>query len=237
MLESSAQPSGNPGSGYWLNFSPNPLDVLHDFCGAHAIGGAVCPNCNKPFTRLLSLYAKDRRLSFDATRHSVVHLLYCWTCSIPFGDFSYRVDADGAIEVLQVPPRQPQSEFGLKGPYDGYTGVFPHLQIALQALTVEEQNKLLARRSDDFGDDDADDNLYSARHQVGGHPFINNPASVSCPVCSIEMPLLAAVCDDATGNDPFGVDPENSFVGNGGVQMVFHFCRACSVMSAYHSCD
>jgi hypothetical protein len=61
--------------------------------------------------------------------------------------------------------------------------------------------------------------------------------SISCPVCSTEMPLLAAICDDATGNDPFGVEVENSFVGNGGVQMIFHLCRECSVVSAYHSCD
>jgi hypothetical protein len=168
----------------------------------------------------------------------VVHLLYCWTCSIPFGDFSYRVEADGSISLLQVPARQPESEFGLSGPYDGYIGVFPHRYVALRPLTVDEQNKLAVRLSGNFDDDSEDEyDLYSARHQVGGQPFIDNPTSISCPVCSKEIPLLAAICDDATGNDPFGIKPEYSFAGNGGVQIVFHFCRVCSVISAYHSCD
>lgn len=235
MLESNAQPKGNPDSGYWLSSSPNPTDILHDFCGTHAIEGAGCPNCNRPFIRLLSLYGKDGRLNFDAVRHSVVHLLYCWTCSVPFGEFSYKVDADGSVEVLQVPPRQPGVEFGLEGPYDEYIGVFPLRQVALQSITADEENKLLARQSSDS--DDGDDDLYSPRHQVGGYPFIYNPSKTFCPSCSTEMPLLATICDDATGNDPFGVEPENSFTGNGGVQMVFHFCRACSVVSVYHSCE
>ncbi len=186
--------------------------------------------------RLLSLHAKDVRLNFDVVRHPVVHLLYCWTCSVPFGEFSYRVGGDGTIELLQVAPRQPTMEFGSEGPYDGYTGVFPYRQVGLQQQTADEQRMLTARQSDDSDGDD-DDELFSPRHQVGGYPLIYNPGKVFCPVCSVEMPLLAAICDDATGNDPFGVEPEHSFAGNGGVQMLFHFCRGCSVVSAYHSCD
>jgi len=125
-------------------------------------------------------------------------------------------------------------EFGSDGPYEAYTGVFPHRNVTLQRLAADEENKLRARLSGEF---DEDDDLFSPRHQVGGSPFIDNPTNISCPVCSTEMPLLAAICDDATGNNPFGVEVANSFVGNGGVQMIFHLCRECSVVGAYHSCD
>jgi hypothetical protein len=118
MIENNAQSKGTPEVGHWLNFSPNTTDILHDFCGPHDIAGALCPNCNKPLMRLLSLYAKDERLGFDPVRQAVVHLLYCWTCSVPFGEFSYKVGSDGSVEVLQVPPRQPEMEFGQEGPYE-----------------------------------------------------------------------------------------------------------------------
>jgi hypothetical protein len=102
-------------------------------------------------------------------------------------------------------------------------------------MKANEQKKLLARQSSDSDDDD--DDLFSPRHQVGGPPFIYNPSKTFCPLCSTEMPVLAAICDSAIGNDPFGVEQENSFTGNGGVQMLFQFCRDCSVVSAYQSCD
>jgi|HubBroStandDraft_4_1064222.scaffolds.fasta_scaffold01806_3 hypothetical protein len=235
MIENNAQSKGNPEVGNWLNFSANPTDTLHDFCGPHDIAGAHCPNCNKPLMRLLSLDAKDERLRFDPVRQPVVHLLYCWTCSIPFGEFTYKVTSDGSVELLQVPPRKPEMEFGQEGPYEGYTGVFPHRQVSLQPLTADEEKQLRARVVDDF--DDGDEDLFTPRHQVGGYPFIYNPSKTSCPLCSSEMPLLAAICDSSIGNDAFGIEPENSFTGNGGVQMLFQFCRDCSVVSAYQSCD
>jgi hypothetical protein len=233
MLEYNARSEGNPGWGHKLNFSPSETEVLHDFCGSHSISGADCPNCSKPLLRLLSLHAADEALNLDRVRHPIVHLLYCWTCSIPYGEFSYQVNADGSIKILEVPPRQPASEFGPDGPYDGYTGRFPARQVSLQPVSETEQQKLVARQAE--GADD-DDDVYD-NHQVGGYPFIFNPCKAYCPLCSKEMPLLAAISDNATGGEGFSDDPKDSFAGNSGVQMVFLFCRACSVVSAYHSCD
>jgi hypothetical protein len=204
---------------------------LHDFCGPHDIAGAFCPNCNKPLLRLLSLYARDGRLHINSDSTSVVHLLYCWTCSIPFGEFSYRLGADGSVELLKVPARY-EHEIGLKGPYGGYTGIFQNRRVSLQPMSTEGQERLERRFLTN-----SDGNDQSEWHQVGGYPAINNPSKTSCPLCSLDMPLLAAICDDATGNRPFQVSPQDSFTGNGGVQMVFHFCRNCSVVSAYHSSD
>jgi hypothetical protein len=135
MLEDNSRSNGNPEWGYKLNFSPAGSEVLHEFCGEHNISGAVCPNCDKPLLRPLSLDAKDPVLNFDEARHPIVHLLYCWTCSIPYGEFSYRIGEDGSVKILQVPPRKPDSEFGPEGPYDGYTGVFRNCHVALQPLS------------------------------------------------------------------------------------------------------
>ncbi len=233
MLEANVQSKGNPEWGYKLNFSPTPSELLHDFCGRHDINGAVCPNCNKPLLRLLSLSARDRALNFDDARHPVVHLLYCWTCSIPYGEFSYQINRDGSVEILEVPPRQPKAEFGPEGPYDGYTGLFPHRDVSLQPLSDTQQKELEARQRE--GAQDNFDAYFG--HQVGGYPFIYNPCKSFCPKCSNEMPVLAAICDSATGNDDFSNEPSETFTGNSGVQMVFQFCRDCSVVTAYHSCD
>jgi len=234
MSEHHSEPDSNPEHGYVLNFSPDANGVQHQFCGTHEIRGAACPNCNKPLLRILSLNAKDRVLNLDESKTPFVHLLYCWTCSIPYGDFSYRVNSDGSIEMLQIPERQPDSEFGLEGPYDGYTGLYPAQRVTLEPMKGVDDAKLAVARKE--GEYDSDD----PRHQIGGSPFIENPQTPACPICSKEIPLLAAICDDATGNDPWNRENHeeaNTFAGNGGVQMVFHFCRDCSVVSAYHSVD
>lgn len=233
MLEDSSQSKGNPEWGYKLEFSPSRSEVLHDFCGQHNISGADCPNCNKPLLRLLSLYAQDRILNFDDARHPIVHLLYCWTCSIPYGEFSYRIGFDGSVKILQVPPRKPDSEFGPDGPYDGYAGIFRHYHVALQPLSETAQHRLEARQA---ADADENDDAYFG-HQVGGYPFIYNPTKAFCPKCSKEMPVLAAICDKAAGNEDINAEQNETFTGNSGVQMVFLFCRDCSVVTAYHSCD
>jgi hypothetical protein len=230
------QPKGNPEWGYWLNFSPLPAEVQHDFCGTPEIAGATCPNCEKPLLRLLSLNAKDQKLNIEPAHNSVVHLLYCWTCTIPYGEFCYKVAKDGSVEILKLPSKHPQiQEFGPAGPYDGYTGIFPERQVSLQAMSESEQ-RILERRFA-TGLEDRRNEPPRGRHQIGGYPVIDNPSKTSCPICSEDMPLLAALCDDATGNQPFEIEPENSFAGDGSVQMIFHFCRNCSVVTAYHSCD
>jgi hypothetical protein len=77
---------------------------------------------------------------------------------------------------------------------------------------------------------DDDEDLFAPRRQVGGYPFIYNPSKTFCRVCSREMPVLAAIRDNTTGNDAFGVEAENSFTGNGGVQMLFQFSIRLPVM-------
>ena len=92
MTENADQALGIPEHGYWLDFSPGPDVTQHDFCGSHEIVGASCPNCNKPLLRILSLYTIDPVLRPELSETPVIHLLYCWTCSIPYDRFSYKVN-------------------------------------------------------------------------------------------------------------------------------------------------
>ena len=135
--------------------------------------------------------------------------------------------------MLEVPPPS-DGQFGLDGPYDGYSGQYALKRVALMALSKEEQGKQLAAQSDS---DLALEAFTDQKHQVGGYPVIANPQSVVCPACSKEAPFLALICDDASGNKPGEVPTENAFTDNPGVQVIFHFCRDCSVVSAYHSAD
>lgn len=231
------QPVGDPEWGYSLNFNPSPNEALHDFCGENDVAGGSCPNCARSLTKLLALHAKDPLLNLDRDRLSVVHLVYCWTCSIPFGEFSYKVEKDGSVTILSFPPRQPDAEHGLKGPYDGYTGIFPKIEISLKSIEAKDQMNLRQRWESNDREIDVPEGFDEPRHQVGGFPFIYNPIKTNCPECSRDMPLFVTICNDAHGNDPWRQPATETFVGNGGVQMVFHFCRKCSIVSAYSSSD
>jgi hypothetical protein len=230
------QTSGIPEQGYWLNFSPDANAIQHEFCGQPDIKGASCPNCMKPLLRILSLSAKDPVLTLDYAKTPTIHLLYCWTCSIPYGSFSYRMKQDGSIELLQVPEPMPGTEFGLEGPYEGYIGEFPLCHVSLLPQSDSEREKLKERWSSN-AEDETDDPVFEPRHQVGGYPFIYNPIKLNCPECTGAMKLLASICNDAAGNNPWQSEPSKTFVDNGGVQMFFQFCSNCSVISAAHSND
>jgi hypothetical protein len=135
------------------------------------------------------------------------------------------------VELLNVPPNH-ECAFGPDGPYDAYTGAYPLKKVGLIAPSGEEQHEEILAQSD------LDPALRLwPKHQIGGLPVILNPQSIACPACLKPSPFLAVICDDATGNQPGKVAARDSFVDNLGVQMVFHFCRECSVVTAYHSND
>jgi hypothetical protein len=169
--------------GHWLNFDPEPSETAHQFCGTNDTQGANCPTCFKPLLRILSLSAMDARLHIDPAQTEVIHLFYCWTCSIPYGIFSYRIKQDGTVELLEVPPTW-ESAFGPEGPYENYTGQFPLRKVGLRPLTEEEEQQQEAAQSDD----DLACDLMPQKHQIGGLPVIANPQQIICPVCSKASP-------------------------------------------------
>jgi len=227
--------NANPLGPHLLTFSGPLEDRPHTFCPGQTVAGADCPNCQKPLLCLLSLQTSKLPLRTSLPQAPVaIHLLYCWTCAIPFGPFSYRIHEDGRVEILQYLDRY-SGCFGLAGPYDGYTGRYPESQVGLRALSVEEQG--LARQLRADGEyPEAYRYLTHPVHQVGGVPMIHNPQTVQCPTCRQASPFFATICDNAVGQE-YQRDSALTFTGNSGVQMVFHWCALCAVMSAYHSCD
>ena len=213
-----------PEQGYALEFESSGR---HEFAGAHQVAGAQCPRCAKPFLRLASLDAKDAAIEVEPAKIPAVHLLYCWTCSVPFGRFSYRINPDGSVEIVEFPEPYPY-EFGAAGPYAGYTGEYPLQRVSLVPLTQDATEQPA---------DDEDGELPWQPHQVGGSPRIANPEAVVCPSCSEEAPFFALIADAATGNDMERDVETKTFTGNPGTQMIFHLCRGCAVVTAYHSND
>jgi len=185
----------NPEQGFWLNFQPGRSEPVHEFCGPNEIKSARCPNCSKPLLRILSLSAADSRLNLDPSKTPVVHLLYCWTCGIPYGVFSYRLLPDGSIQLLQV-PESDASAFGPGGPYDGYTGDFPGKKVGLIPLTEDAQQR---QRVAQLDTDVALELSGEQEHQIGGSPVISNSQEVECSVCGQKSPLLAVISDNASG--------------------------------------
>ena len=227
--------SAEPAQGYWLDFAEGGGGPTHEFGGAHQVPGSECPTCHKPLLRLLTLDSTDKRLNLSTFVAPRVHLLYCWTCSIPYGDFCYELLQDGGVNILSCKVGDPGA-FGPDGPYDGYPGVFPGRLVTLKPLTEEEQRAIHEKQHEDIDVPDEFSYVEDPRHQIGGDPLILNPQfPLACPKCDSEMPFLATICDNAGGNG--FPDGYVSFTGNLGVQMVFHLCRNCAVVCAYHSVD
>lgn len=223
----------NPAEPYLLTFSGPLEDRPHAFCPSTPIQGADCPNCQKPLMRLLSLQTSELPF-WNGHGPASIHLLYCWTCAIPYDLFSYSIHADGSIEILRYLDSYGGS-LGPDGPYEGFTGVFPESRVGLRALSPEEQRLALQLRSEDEYFEEYR-YLTDAVHQIGGYPKIHNSQAVECPSCGKLSPFFATICDNAVGQD-FQPEASLTFTQNYGVQMVFHWCAPCAVMTAYHSCD
>jgi hypothetical protein len=101
--------------------------------------------------------------------------------------------------------------------------VFPAKNVGLRPVTAEEEQRAREAASDPV-------------HQVGGYAMIYNPGPVECTECGEHSPFFATIADSAVGQKSER-DEKKTFTGNCGVQMVFHFCTACSVIAAYHSVD
>jgi hypothetical protein len=225
----------NPSEPYLVTFSGPEEDRPHTFCPEDRIAEADCPNCRKPLLMLASFETQRLPFSLGDRAPSNLHLLYCWTCAIPYDWFSYRIGALGEVEVIEFLDRYADA-LGPAGPYEGYTGVFPQSRVGLRALTHEEQELALQLQARG----EHPESLWyltEEAHQIGGIPKIwNLRDDALCPMCSRAAPFFATICDNAVGQE-FQADRTKTFTGNCGVRVVFHYCAACSVMKAYHSCD
>jgi len=214
-----------------------PGSFQHVMGGQHSISGADCPNCEKPLLRFLSLDTTDERLGLRGLDAPHLPLLYCWPCGISEEEFFYRVKKDGSVELVASGYGPPSDRY----PYEGYPDHFPMRRVELRAIPDGDQELVRAiNRSSYSPFSAAHEHLRSARHQIGGEAFLWQPLreDLTCPDCSLEMLFLATICDNAVGPDVRkGYREEVSFTKNLGVQVVYHYCRDCSVVGAYQMCD
>lgn len=227
------QPFVIPEQGHWIRFcgqdEADPFE--HAFCGAHNIPGAECPNCRTPLLRLLTLDLADARLQLASLSCPKLHLLYCWTCNEQAFPYVYSFDSDGGVSVIQAGLRGRARNF----PYSDYPEYFPAQPIRLVPLTREDQDVLTRIGCDPRSDEsfilqERYPELATPHHQVGGRPYLIQDFWMdTCPQCSAPTPMLAAISDDTGG--------EHEFTDNPFVQVVFHLCTACQIVSVKNICD
>lgn len=216
-------------SGYFLE--PTSGAETHSVIGGFGPSSPVSPNSGRPLLQLAALDLIEMGLSPSDWVGPSIKLLYSWTCAISEGRFTYRCLEEG-IQLLEAQRGDAYDDF----PYPHYPDAFREVSVALVALTADEQN-ILRKINLSSGDEHFDlisawPDLAIPRHQVGGEPlFLSKHAkSVFCPVCNQEMLFLASI-GNKTFRDTLG------FAGNDFVQVVYHVCPECRVLSARNFAD
>jgi hypothetical protein len=222
-----------PEQGYFVDHSRKApkSEYVHTFCGTHSIEGAECPNCQKPLLRLFSFDLRDPSLQLAPAPFTVLPVLFCWTCNVAQSVFYYRINDDRGIRLLKYMEGGASRDF----PYEKYPEHFPERQVKLIEIPPESQQiikELNLNTLDEWKTKQTRPELCAPRHQVGGEPYLvqkNTDAIVECVVCSVPMPFLASIADDAPDN--------NRFTGNEYVQVLAHYCKSCRVIGVYQQCD
>lgn len=218
--------------GHFINYLEPVKNLVthHYFCGSHQIMGASCPNCHKPLLRFLSINLADKRLSLTSSLFKNLPLFFCWTCNIAQELFYYKVINDSTINIIKYKKGGVETDF----PYSDYPTFFPGRQAFLEEIPDNVQHilsRLNAREIDEADVMEQYPTFCKPRHQLGGEPYLIQPelSSVGCPMCKDRMPFLASIGDDC-------VDPRG-FTGNEYVQVLFFYCKRCSVIGAFQQCD
>lgn len=242
----------HPARGYWLDFKTRGSG-RHRFGGKHAIPGATCERCERPFLHFMSLSTADKRLHLPR-RIAALPLLYCWRCQGTGKRFVYRARTDGGIEVLVYKPfhREDTSiDDSDDFPYRNYPASFPASQVDL--VPVPDRAAAVLRLLNagrfvmllDEHDLMESDGLGLPCHQIGGEPYLTQypPANrIACPRCRKTMTLLATLCDNPLGpaidaSYDKAVKKGITFTGNPGVQLLFHTCTACLTVDVRNIVD
>ncbi len=227
--------------GYFIRVLNDPAPrVAHRFCGEQHISGAWCQNCEKPLLKYLTIDHRDP-VVHALCRAAPLHLLYCWTCTVPEDYFQYRA-GDDSVEILRYVEgacyRSPRYE---EFPYRRYPRYFPEQVVELVPLSSDEQSFIKKCNREYIGywwgnKPHHLDYLYGPMHQLGGEPWMANPLydnfygwAVKCAACGNDMPFLASFDNDATDGMVF---TENSTV-----QMLYFYCKNCAVVAAIPQID
>lgn len=218
-----------PGQGFSVVLAPSARNHDHRFCGDHRIEGAVCPNCDKPMLRVMSLDTADARLELQDLGVPAVHLLFCWTCNLAQGESAYELREDGGIRWVSYLRGGVERDF----PYPDYPPAFPGTGLELEALSREDQATLIRLNEGSLDPSKLDVSrapLCQPAHQIGGEPFfVQSPPAELCPVCWEPMLFLASVADATLDG--------RGFTGNSGVQQLYMLCRKDRIVTTLQQCD
>jgi hypothetical protein len=177
----------------------------------------------------MSIDKRDPRTDLDSYSFPRVELLFSWTCEIAQDIFVYEHSSPDAVHLLKYKRGPAYEDF----PYQEYPIAFPARRFLLRPLSDEEQSIVLARNrgaleTSDPRNDRVD--LTRPQHQIGGVPQLSQQLrDLVCPKCSSPMPFFASVCDETMTERPF---VETEFV-----QLIYHLCRGCRVVSVYVDSD
>ncbi len=208
----------------------------HVFCGDNTTPGAQCPNCHKPLLQILSLDLADPRLNGIRGAHSRFPFLYCWRCNIVTETFYYRLVESGGVAIVEFARG---TDEGLADDVPDYPESFPVASARLLAMSEDAEEYVRQLNDDEAFDDsgypDEITGLDRCIHQVGGEPYLINGDSygpVHCPTCGKSMSLLASLGTQT-------VDPRGMLIVevNNYVQIIYHYCAACSIVAALNESD
>ncbi len=214
--------------GYFIELiepSNYPFVDQNVFGGEHHIIGAICPNCHQPLLRLFSI---NLSTILPNSPIQIVHCLFCWRCGIAQDIFSYQM-SDNQIKILHYRLGASEPDF----PYCNYPAFFPQRNLYFVRISEQSQKIICdvnSQQVDFWLASQHNSQLIRPQHQLGGEPyFVNSPYQLICPLCNSAMPFLLSVSDHS--------GTHAGFTGNEYVQMIFHLCNPCQVISAYQMCD
>lgn len=218
-------------TGYFLQPAPENVATAFMIGGKYYGAGAVSPNSRTRLLQLASLGVTEGPLRLPGWPSPSINLLYGWTCAICEGTFSYR-QRDNDIDIVECVRGESYSDF----PHPYYPEAFREVYVEPLALT-QEQQAIIVQLNSSNGDAEfqlanSNPDLSTPRHQVGGEPYYVSGRSWCpvCPLCKKQMPFLASI-GNSTFCDSLG------FAGNEFVQVVYHLCHACNVLSARNVAD
>jgi len=226
----------DPSVGYLVfprseTFATDSQRPKHTFCGENNLRGGMCPNCNRPLLILLTLDSSDYRLNIEKVNFPQLFLLFCWTCQLAQDVFSYKQISGKEVKILHFKRGECYSDF----PYDNYPIYFPEADAILRELANEDREIISSLNSGLLRLSQVRKlrpDLISPRHQIGGEPYLiqaEGTNEIRCLQCESNMPFFTAIADSG----PFGTQ----FTGNDFVQMLFHLCRKCSIITAYQQSE
>ena len=189
----------------------------------HKFGGndwdiSVCPNCNTPYHKIMSLDLRDPKLkSIMGICDKELPLISCLNCSSGWGEQFFKINfEEKKVELIKNTDTQhwiQDDELRIESP-------LCEVNMHLTSLNENENpinEDLYYELTDSFGED------YFVR-VLGAPLYLQGPINRECPCCHKEMKYIATVGNDC-GNM---IDSINFDLGE--MWLYFMFCNECSIL-------